>query len=183
MPLTLCLMLLLGFLVLVWYNFNEQYKLRLKEYDVMTWHTVNTLANQLKEPDFQRFVDKKRPDKSGNPRVTLRKLSKKNRFRRHKKLYSLMKSSRTAAEREMGKISESDQHFCAYDTWNETFVRLQEFQKKAGGNLTPIVPSVRFDQTGASGNFILRDGQRENPLLSGRVQELRALEAHGRASK
>lgn len=164
-PLTLCLMLLLGFLVLVWFNFNKKYKNRLSEYDVMNWHTVHTLANVLKEPDFQKFVDKRQVDQAGNARVRLSKLSKKNRFRRHKRLLSLMKMSRTAAEREMGKMSETDQRVCAYEMWNEAFSRIAMVQKKTGSDLSPIIPSVRVDQNGVNGNFILRDGQRETPIL------------------
>ena len=163
-PLTLCLTLLLGFLVLVWYSFNVQYKYRKEEYDIVNWHLLNTLANGMKEPAFQTYVDAKDVDEAGNARVMLRKLSKK-RFGRHKRIFALMKTARVSAEREMGKMSESDQFFCAYETWNETFQRIGAMQKRVSSDLTPIIPSIRFDQNGANGNFILRNAESEHDPL------------------
>jgi type IV pilus assembly protein PilM len=160
-PLVMCLVLLLGFLGLVLFRFRSEFKLRRQEYDQLTWQMVHTMAVFLEEPSFQRFFDPRRKDDAGNPIIDQDRIPGP-RLRRHRKLRSMMRTVREGLDRDMGRISESEVHHCALDTWNEVFKRIRLAQKKLGYDdpeaaITPIIPSIRFDQNGATCNIIVRD--------------------------
>jgi len=160
-PLVMCLVLLLGFLGLVLYRFRSEYKLRGQEYDQLTWQLVHTMAVFLEEPSFQKFFHPRLKDKAGNPIIDQNRIPGP-RLHRHRKLRSMLRTVREDLDREMGKISESEVHHCALDTWNEVFKRIRQAQQKLGyedpeAAITPIIPSIRFDQNGATCNIIVRD--------------------------
>lgn len=157
-PLIACLMLLLVFLGLVLYRFRSDYNLRSKEYDVLNWQVVHTLANKMEEPEFQRYVDPARKNRQGEPAVVLSRISK-DRLNRHNKLRAKLRAVRKARDREMGQMSESDQHYCALDTWNEMFRCIVAAQRGMGTDLSPIIPYVRINEDGIDTNMIVRDSK------------------------
>ncbi|MBN2492211.1 MAG: pilus assembly protein PilM [Planctomycetes bacterium] len=155
-PLTICLGLMLMFLGLVFYRFRSEYKLRRQEYDILTWQIVNTLANVMQERPFLKYVDENARDENGNPRVVLERI-RSERLGRHRKLRGDLRSLREDLNRELGKLSDTEEHRCALDTWNEVCQRLRAAHEALGTDLSPIVPYIRFDQDGANCNLIVRD--------------------------
>jgi type IV pilus assembly protein PilM len=155
-PLTICLGLLLVFLGLVFYRFRSEYKLRRQEYDMLNWQMLNMLGNIMKEKPFLKYLDESRKDDYGNPIVVADRL-RSERLQRHRKIRSELRTLRQDLDREMGKISETEEHRCALDTWNEVFRRLRVAHEAMKTDLSPIVPYIRFDQDGADCNIIVRD--------------------------
>ncbi len=166
-PLTVCLVLLLGFLGLVTWRFRSDYKLRGQEYDLLTWQVVNAMGNTLGMKEFQRYLDKSKLDENGNAYVVLDKIPG-SRFQRHLKVHKQIREVRRALDREMGKVSDSDtdKHNCALKTWNELFKYIAMAQNEMNnGGLSPIIPYIEFNQKGVKCNLVLRSYRERDPLV------------------